>query len=78
MAGKEEGYAEGFPIGRMERIKGFSIRRGTILFAHDAQTGKLIAGFGQDGKVSMNVGMRGDPNTLSVIPTSPGIVTGIC
>ena len=47
---------------------------GDHLFAHDAQTGKLIAGFGQDGKVSMNIGMRGDPNTLSVIPTSPGIV----
>lgn len=47
---------------------------GDHLFAQNAQTGKLISEFGQDGKVSMNVGLRGDPETISVIPTSPGIV----
>jgi len=47
---------------------------GDNLFAVDARTGKPISTFGLDGKVSMNVGMRGDPAKISVIPTSPGIV----
>lgn len=47
---------------------------GDNLFAQDAVTGKLITGFGTNGKVSMNVGLRGDPASISVIPTSPGIV----
>jgi len=47
---------------------------GDNLFAHDAKTGKLISEFGTNGKVSMNVGLLGDPQTISVIPTSPGIV----
>lgn len=47
---------------------------GDVLFAQDALTGKLIESFGKEGKVSMNVGMRGDPASISVIPTSPGIV----
>jgi quinoprotein glucose dehydrogenase len=49
---------------------------GDNLFAQDAKTGKLIAGFGVQGKVSMNVGLRGDPDGISVIPTSPGVVSG--
>jgi quinoprotein glucose dehydrogenase len=49
---------------------------GDNLFAQDAKTGKLVASFGNGGKVSMNVGLRGDPSMISVIPTSPGIVYG--
>ena len=40
----------------------------------NAETGKLISGFGKDGKVSMNIGMRDDPEKISIKPTSPGIV----
>lgn len=47
---------------------------GDVLFALDAKTGKPVPSFGKDGKVSMNVGLRDDPETISVIPTSPGIV----
>lgn len=47
---------------------------GDNLFAQDARTGELIKSFGDNGKVSMNVGLRGDPDVISVIPTSPGIV----
>lgn len=47
---------------------------GDNLFALDARTGKPVASFGQNGRVSMNVGLRDDPATISVIPTSPGIV----
>lgn len=47
---------------------------GDNLFAQDAKTGKLISSFGTNGKVSMNIGLRGNPDAISVIPTSPGIV----
>lgn len=47
---------------------------GDVLFALDARTGKPIQSFGKAGEVSMNVGLRDDPETISVIPTSPGIV----
>lgn len=47
---------------------------GDNLFAQNAVTGELIRSFGENGRVSMNIGMRGDPSKISVIPTSPGIV----
>lgn len=47
---------------------------GDNLFALNAVTGKPIPSFGKEGKVSMNVGIRDDPNLISVKPTSPGIV----
>lgn len=47
---------------------------GDKLFALDTKSGKPIPGFGKNGSVSMNVGLRDDPKTISVIPTSPGIV----
>ena len=49
---------------------------GDILFALDARTGKPIPTFGKDGRVSMNIGLRDAPETISVIPTSPGILFG--
>lgn len=47
---------------------------GDNLFAQNALTGELIKSFGTNGKVSMNVGLRGDSAVISVIPTSPGII----
>lgn len=47
---------------------------GDQLFALDARTGKPIPSFGKDGSVSMNIGVRDDPATISIKPTSPGIV----
>ncbi|GAB3900367.1 hypothetical protein GCM10028803_23130 [Larkinella knui] len=47
---------------------------GDVLFALDARTGKPVSEFGKNGQVSMNVGLRDAPETISVIPTSPGIV----
>lgn len=47
---------------------------GDKLFALNALTGIPIPSFGNNGWVSMNIGMRGDPAKISVIPTSPGIV----
>lgn len=47
---------------------------GDDLIAQDAITGKPVSTFGTNGRVSMNVGLRGDPDVISVIPTSPGVV----
>ena len=47
---------------------------GDQLFSVNAQTGQLITSFGSGGKVSMNIGMRGDPDKISVIPTTPGTI----
>jgi quinoprotein glucose dehydrogenase len=47
---------------------------GDNLFALNAETGNPIPEFGQNGKVSMNVGIRDDPQKISIKPTSPGIV----
>lgn len=47
---------------------------GDNLFALNAITGEPINGFGHEGKVSMNVGMRGDTALISIVPTSPGVV----
>lgn len=47
---------------------------GDHLFAVNAQTGKPVPGFGDNGKVSLNTGMRDAADKISVIPTSPGIV----
>jgi len=47
---------------------------GDKLFAIDAVSGKPVTTFGQGGQVNLNEGMRGDPDKISVIPTSPGIV----
>ncbi|MCW3118091.1 MAG: pyrroloquinoline quinone-dependent dehydrogenase [Chitinophagaceae bacterium] len=47
---------------------------GDDLFALNAETGTPIREFGKNGKVSMNVGIRDDPEKISVKPTSPGIV----
>ncbi|WP_158860127.1 outer membrane protein assembly factor BamB family protein [Lunatibacter salilacus] len=47
---------------------------GDKLFAIDVKTGNPIPTFGIGGKVNLNEGMRGDPDRISVIPTSPGIV----
>lgn len=47
---------------------------GDQLFALNAETGKPISTFGQNGVASLNVGMRGKPDEVSITPTSPGIV----
>jgi quinoprotein glucose dehydrogenase len=47
---------------------------GSDLYSLDALSGKLISDFGINGKVNLNVGMRGDPDKISVVPSSPGII----
>ena len=55
-------------------IKEFYLPAVILLFALNAETGKPIPAFGKNGKVSMNVGIRDDPEKISIKPTSPGIV----
>lgn len=47
---------------------------GDGLYAQDAATGKPITHFGDSGRVNLNIGLRGDPAAISVVPTSPGII----
>lgn len=47
---------------------------GNYLMAIDAKTGKLIPSFGKNGKVNLNVGVRDDPNKISVTLTTPGSI----
>ncbi|MCU1297897.1 MAG: Glucose dehydrogenase, PQQ-dependent [Acidobacteriaceae bacterium] len=45
-----------------------------FLYALDAQTGKAIASFGEDGRIDLRKDLRGDYQVQSVAMTSPGIV----
>ena len=45
---------------------------GNDLLAIDATTGKIIPSFGQDGRVDLNVGVRDDPDKISITLTTPG------
>lgn len=45
---------------------------GNYLMAIDAVTGQLIPSFGENGKVNLNVGVRDNPEEISVTLTTPG------
>lgn len=45
---------------------------GNFLLAIDATTGDLISSFGDGGKVNLNVGVRDNPEEISVTLTTPG------
>jgi quinoprotein glucose dehydrogenase len=47
---------------------------GNYLMAINAETGQLIPTFGEHGKVNLNVGVRDDPDKISVTLTTPGSV----
>lgn len=49
---------------------------GPHLFAIDPTTGLPIPDFGEKGKVNLNEGLDVDPDSVWVIPTSPGILYG--
>ena len=47
---------------------------GNYLIAIDAKTGELVPSFGENGKVNLNVGVRDDPEEISVTLTTPGSI----
>lgn len=47
---------------------------GSYLFAINAQTGKLVMKFGQQGKVDLHEGLDDAAKNLFVVATSPGVV----
>lgn len=49
---------------------------GHFLYAIDAKTGKPIPDFGTNGKVNLNEGLGVNPDSVWVIPTSPGMLYG--
>lgn len=44
------------------------------IYAIDAASGKIIRAFGKDGRIDLRENLRGDPKTLSVSITSPGVI----
>jgi quinoprotein glucose dehydrogenase len=77
--------AGGEPVRSRQRLRGVSYwtdgkeRRilltfGRYLIALDADTGKPMPGFGEDGRVDLRVGMDRDVKTISVANVSPGVV----
>jgi len=49
---------------------------GPYLYALDARTGALAAGFGESGRVDLRQGLGRPPEEMSISATSPGIVYG--
>jgi quinoprotein glucose dehydrogenase len=47
---------------------------GAVLYALNAETGKLVSSFGQQGKVSLKEGLGENATDKYVVATSPGIV----
>ncbi len=47
---------------------------GAFLHALDAETGKLVSTFGQEGKIDLHDGLGRDVSSLYVAATSPGII----
>ena len=47
---------------------------GSVIFAVNALTGKLIEGFGEQGGVDLLIGLGREVGHLYVMPTSPGII----
>ena len=45
-----------------------------FLFCLDAETGKLITSFGENGRMDLRKGLAGDYSALSVALTTPGII----
>jgi glucose dehydrogenase len=45
-----------------------------FLYCLDAETGKPIAGFGEDGRIDLRKDLRGDFEQQSVVLTSPGVI----
>lgn len=72
--GEGGGVSRGVTYWEEKNDKRILFTGGDNLFALDAQTGKPISTFGTNGRVSMNIGIRDDPNHISIKPTSPGIV----
>lgn len=47
---------------------------GNYLMAINAKTGTLISSFGENGRVNLNVGVRDNPDKISVTLTTPGSI----
>jgi len=47
---------------------------GSFLHALSARTGKLVAGFGREGRVDLRDGLGRDPQEISITATTPGVV----
>lgn len=47
---------------------------GNFLYCVDAKTGKILSGFGENGRIDLRKGLRGDYRSQSITLTSPGTI----
>ncbi len=72
---------EGKKVVGKSRNRGLVYREGRIyvtarnfLFAVDARTGKLVPGFGNEGRVDLREGLGREPKDITIADTTPGVV----
>jgi quinoprotein glucose dehydrogenase len=71
----------GAPVRSKMRNRGLNYWNGRVyfaarqwLYALDAQTGKPVPSFGENGRIDLRAGLGRDPETLNVSMTSPGVI----
>lgn len=68
------GMKRGVTYWRHEADERILFTAANFLYAIDARSGKPIPGFGTDGRVNLNEDLGVDPDSVWVIPTSPGVL----
>lgn len=68
------GPSRGVTYWESDDDKRILVAGGDKLYALDARTGQPIQTFGDSGRVDLNVGVRDDPQKISVTLTTPGII----
>ncbi|MFH5882703.1 PQQ-binding-like beta-propeller repeat protein [Halalkalibaculum sp. DA3122] len=68
------GYMRGVTYWQDGAEKRILFSAGTYLFALDAETGRPVDEFGDNGRIDLNEGLGRDPATISVKSPSPGMI----
>jgi quinoprotein glucose dehydrogenase len=71
---KAGGPQRGLAMWRHGREKRLFANAGSFLYALDPATGKLLADFGEGGRIDLRAGLDRDPDKISVALTGPGTV----
>ncbi|MGC1244100.1 MAG: PQQ-binding-like beta-propeller repeat protein [Chryseosolibacter sp.] len=72
--GQAAGVNRGVTYWEADQDKRIFFTAGSYLHALNAEDGKLVSGFGTDGKVDLRKGLGRDPEKLFVNASSPGVI----